>query len=142
MNKSGQSFFELLVAVAIVSITLIALVSLATKSVSNSTYSRDKTLSTRYTQEALEWLRGERDKDWNSFYSKATGGSGSTYCMSDVGAGLQTGSCPMIPDTTFTRTITLISPGINSVEAIVTTSWEGDTGLHDTTISTVFTDWD
>ena len=49
-NILGQSFFELLVAIAIVSVTLITLISLSTKSVANVDFSKNKNLDTQFTQ--------------------------------------------------------------------------------------------
>jgi Tfp pilus assembly protein PilV len=141
MNKSGQSLFELLVAIAVVGITLIALIGVSVRALGNSTYSRNKSLSTRYTQEAMEWLRKERDADWDVFYTLASGGAGNMYCLSDIGTGLTTGTCAQISGTVFTRSVILIATGANSVEALITTSWQGDTGMHNTNMSTIFTNW-
>src|SRR3989304_3557712 len=82
-NREGQSFFEVVLALALVSIILIALVTLATISVRSATFSRNKNLATRFSQEAIEWLRGQRDTGWSDFFARSSP-SGATWCLSTL----------------------------------------------------------
>ena len=66
MNE-GQSLYELVVAIAIMALFAMAVVSLATSSIQNSTYSKNQSLASSYAQEATEWLRGQRDANINNF---------------------------------------------------------------------------
>ncbi len=77
--ERGQSLFEVFLSLAIVAIIIVALVILASNAIRNSTYSKNKTLATRYSQEAMEWLRGERDASWDNFSDKAL--AFSYYCL-------------------------------------------------------------
>lgn len=61
----GQSLFEVVVALEIVALVIIALISLSSSSVSNTSFSKNQTLASRYTQEAIEWIRGRRDMGWD-----------------------------------------------------------------------------
>lgn len=138
MNK-GQSMFELLVAVFVVGITLVALVSLTSKAVGNTTFSRERTQATRYTQEAVEWLRAERDQDWGAFRDRATA-SGRNYCLQTLS---WSSGCSPINGTALTRGVTLIynSANPNTVEARVVTAWSDSAGVHESRVTTYFTNW-
>ena len=59
-SNSGQSFFEVIIALALVSIVLVSLVMLAAVSVRTTTFARTKNNATRLTQEAIEWARSQR----------------------------------------------------------------------------------
>lgn len=79
-NKFGQSLFELVVAIGIVGLVLVAIVSVATISVRNTTFSKEQSLASRYTQQAMEWLRGQRDTDWDDFKGRGSA-SGTTLSL-------------------------------------------------------------
>ena len=67
--SSGQSLFEVVVALAISTLVIIAVVSLAALSIRNTDFSKNKTLASKYAQDATEWLRGQRDADFDAFAS-------------------------------------------------------------------------
>ena len=148
--QSGQSLFELVVAVSVVGLTLVAILQLVSTSISNNTFSEDRTRATQYTQEALEWARAERDRDWGEFTAQAGTGVGNTHCIATLPAdvnglsGTECGAEEFITDTILRRQITLIyDPGIdqNSVDVRVVTSWEDSDGVHESRISTYLTNW-
>ena len=70
-SQSGQSLFELVVAIAISALIIVAMVSLAVNSIQNSNFAKNKALASSYAQEAMEWLRGQRDSGVDAFISKA-----------------------------------------------------------------------
>lgn len=136
----GTSLFELIIATLVVSIVLIALVSLATKSVSLTTFSRDKTRANRYAQELVEWLRGERDAGWNAFVGRA---GTARWCMTSLAwtQGSTCGSGNVISGTPFTRDLNLTITGGNTVTAVVSIKWQDQSGVHETRTTNVYTDW-
>ena len=153
-GERGQSLFELVVAIAVSAIIIIALVSLATLSIRNSTYSKNKALAANYAQEATEWLRGQRDNNTDVFFTDASNNtaiSGSGYCLSTLALGTlissisTPGKCAaLVENTTFTRyTIltTTTQSGKTVVEADVVVSWSDAQGFHEITSATNFTDW-
>jgi Tfp pilus assembly protein PilV len=140
----GQSLFEMIVAVLIVSLVMIALVSLSTKNLSLTAFSRNKTLANRHSQEALEWVRGERDKSWNSFVGRSSAG-GSNWCVSTL-SWATSGACgsgSSIPNSTvpFLRNLTLRTSAANTIEVTVVTSWVDGSGTHESRASTTLTNW-
>ncbi|SRR4030043_248599 len=137
---SGQSLFEVVVAVGLSALILTGVVSLAAGSIRNSSYSRNNAQATKYAQEALEWLRGQRDADWDAFATHSlTTGNPTDLCSSPMGWG---GTCP-IPNTIFSRNVILTTDSGNSdiIDAVVTVSWSDAQGTHQVKSNTRFTNW-
>jgi len=145
MNK-GQSLFELIVAVGVAGFVLISLMSLAVRSVANSTYSKNKSLATRYTQEGMEWLRALRDADWDDFVSLA---SRPRVCLNSLSANPPSGSCgsSTISGTVFSREVDFVhnsgsASNPETIEVTITTSWIGSSNKRQQSqASTTFTNW-
>ncbi len=141
----GQSLFEVIFALAIAAIVLIGVVSLAASSVRNSTFARNKALATRYTQEASEWLRGQRDANpWAAVIAASSPDPGTTWCLVDLSAGLTSPAptCGVITGTIFTREVILKElPNPNEVEVTVTVDWTDSKGIHEVRTVTILTNW-
>jgi type II secretory pathway pseudopilin PulG len=139
----GQSLFEVVVAVGVFALVIAAIVGLSTSSIRNTTFSRNNALATRYSQEAVEWLRTERDTDWVAFHDRI---AASPYCLSDL-SWVNTGGCDSLNEldavayTIFFREVDLSEDTPTSITATVTTSWTDSQGTHQVETSTVFTDW-
>ncbi len=136
----GQSLFEVLFAVAVATIILVGVVSLSTTSIRNTSYSNNNALATKYAQEAVEWLRGERDADWSAFYNESSP-AGNTHCLGELS---WTAACP-IPNTIFSRDvfldrITTADPD-DAIEAIIEVIWQDAQGEHKVRTVSRFTDW-
>lgn len=146
VNNSGQSLFELMMAVFVISMTLVTLLSLVSTSVSNSTFARDRSQAVRLTRAASEWVRSERDDNWNLLTSRASE-AGTTYCLVDLSAWPTSGECTdgqLVSGTKFTREMTLIyDPDVDdtTVEARIVTTWEDSTGIHESRTITRLTNW-
>ena len=144
----GQSLFEVVVAVAISALVVVAIVSLAVNSIQNSDYSRNKTLASTYSQQATEWLRGQRDTDPDAFFGTYTMFlAPSGYCLPTLAwtpsvADAVHGCTAKIPGTVFTRWITF-NRTIETklvVETDVTVSWSDSQGIHEITNATNLSD--
>ena len=146
MNKlktiKGQSLFEVVVALGVVTMIIVAIIILATNSIRNTTYSRNKTLSSRYAQEAVEWLRNEREKGNSAFLLNI---AVPIYCFDNL-SWTNAGVCDA--DETIAGTIlkreayfsTSLLSGKNIVEAVVVVSWDDSQGYHEVRNTTNFTD--
>ena len=155
--EAGQSLFELVVAVAVSALIISALVSLATLSIGNSIFSKNKALAANYAQEATEWLRGQRDNNADTFFAAAvanTNNQGYGYCLTSLTSLVSlklvpniatSANCsPLTENSTFTRYVILTSSnqsGKTVVEADVVVSWSDARGFHEITSATNFTDW-
>ncbi|OGM04480.1 hypothetical protein A2129_01745 [Candidatus Woesebacteria bacterium GWC1_42_13] len=140
--KKGQSLFEVVIAVGVMGIVISAVVALAATSIRNSTFSRNNSLATRYAQEAIEWMRGERDASWVTFYNYSIV-AGNMYCL-DTLSWAKARPCnagEYLSATILTRRVifSVISP--TDVEAEVTVLWTDSQGTHQVATSTVYTDW-
>jgi Tfp pilus assembly protein PilV len=143
--ERGQSLFELVVAVAVCALIIIAVVSLTVNSIANSNFSRNKALAATYAQQATEWLRGQRDSNTDIFISNAENMSINPMCLNDLTswslAPCTAGST--IAGTPFTRqvTFTVSSPGgKNIVETDVAVTWSDSQGIHEVINATNFAD--
>jgi Tfp pilus assembly protein PilV len=139
----GQSLFEVVMALAIVTIIAVGIVSLSANSIRNANYSRDKTLATRYSEETIEWLREERDTDFTIFISRI-----GTWCLPSLDwSSSSVGTCSSgeeITNTVFKREVTLLSSLISGktvIEATVKVYWEDSRAVHEVKTITNFTDW-
>ncbi len=147
MNEKGQSLFEVVVALAVVTLIIVAIVNLATNSIRNSDFSRDKTLAARYSQEALEWLRGQRDTNFASFEANVlASGSDTPRCFAALNWTLL-GACEpsqVIVGTKFRRegyfNIDQLS-GKTRIEATIVVHWSDAVGDHEVRSTTRLTDW-
>lgn len=143
-NQKGQSLFEVVVALAISTMVIIALVALAASSIRNANFSKNKTIASRYAQEATEWLRAQRDADPTAFALK-TG----TFCMQTLSFDVA-GSCnaDMMISDLFNREVTLTSSIVsvggvdkNIITADVAVTWKDVQGDHEVKSTTEFSDW-
>lgn len=143
MNEKGQSLFEVVVALAVITLIIVAIVSLASNSIRNSDFSRDKTLATRYSQEASEWLRGQRDTNFTTFANNALT---TTWCFQTL-TWTSVGPCgvsQVISGTQFRREgyfNTSQLGGKTVIQATVRVYWSDATGDHEVRNSTNLTDW-
>jgi type II secretory pathway pseudopilin PulG len=128
---------------------LVALASLATLSVKNANQARSEAQAARLGQELIEWLRNERDQNWNTFISNAT--SSQQRCM-PVTSWTQSFAGPCNSDNlisnTFKREVVFFpvqdtnSDGLADTLVItISVSWSDKQGVHETKNITRFTHW-
>lgn len=126
-NDHGQTLIEVVVALSVLVIILLAVVSVLSKSVKNAAYSRNYSLATGYTQEAIEKIRLYRDQhNWATFL---------TDCNNIPGL--------VVPPAPFTRATSCSCTGTPTDTCEVTTSvsWTDSTGTHRSESKTNFTNW-
>lgn len=141
-HDRGQSMFEVLLALFIITMIIVAVVVLSTKSIANSLFSRSKTQASRYSQEAIEWLRHERENNSAAFGVVTNTG---TYCLTALNFS-NTGTCAaneLITDTIFKREVNFSTNLVASktiIIATVITSWQDPRGYHEVRATTEFSD--
>ena len=144
---TGQSLFEVLFAITIAAVILIGLVALTTSSIGTSTASRNQSLAIKYSREAIEWLREEREVGWTTFAAYASE-TGSTWCLPNL-SWANPGECgstsaDMISGTNLFREIVLTSdsdadPKVIQIELAI--EWSDSKGVHIERTITRFTYW-
>jgi|SRR3989344_2483630 len=155
-NNSGQTLLEMVMALAVVGIVLVALVSLSTRSLGNTTFSANKSRATRLTQEASEWIRAQRDADWANLSGRVTAGGEQVYCLPNLVWPGGTGACDpntqkvkdnSNDDTEFVREVTLRgmdtdgAPGLDTVSVGVVTYWFDGVGTREARTTTLLSNW-
>lgn len=150
-NNSGQSLFEVIIALGLVAMIITAVVGLATSTVRNSTFSKDNSVVTKYAQEAIEWIRQQRDtEDWATFVTHTTRvhlGTLSWTVTNDTVSGTSYSrtvafTCERYDVVSGTKT-TLVCPDTttNSVGVKVTVTWADGQGVHSVSVPTTLTSW-
>lgn len=135
----GQSMFEVVMALFIMALIIVGVVFLSTNSIANSAFSRNKTIAGRYSQEAIEWLRGQRDSDPTLFKTNAVG----TWCLSSLSFSSHSACGSAIGSTIFKRQVAFTEDTTTLktiIKAEVTTSWDDSKGTHQAKSTTEFTD--
>jgi type II secretory pathway pseudopilin PulG len=149
-GESGQTLVEILVAIAMVVLVLVAVVGRSVDSVRNSIFSRNEILATRFAQEGIEWGRSQRDRlGWNAFVA-ALDSYPVTYCVLDLSQKIEdltSGACTgTISGTVFTREVSLsyqdeASPLGDYIDLSVTVNWTDRIGDHTSNLGTRLSQW-
>ena len=122
INEKGQSLLEVLVALAIVVIVILALVGVTTVSIRNATFAKNRALATKYAQEWMEEARKSRDEDSISFFI-----DGSCYVSDTPGIFSRVRTCALDGDTmTVEVTVSWSEGGVSHKSELVThlTNWK------------------
>lgn len=139
MKTQGQTLFELIIAMGVAVLILAGIVYIVTTSIRNSTFAKNQSEATRYSKEAQEWLRAERDDDWDTFSGKI-----GTWCLDTLSwpsASLACGASEVIPGTIFRRQVAISTVDDNTVGVLVETSWDDPSGFHKVSNETRLSNW-
>jgi Tfp pilus assembly protein PilV len=144
-SSLGQSLIEVLAALAIILLVIVALIRATTISMKSSDFSKTQVLATSYAQEAIEWVRAERDRDWDNIADRA----GSTFCLNSESLSDWPSSSLCSGDEEyglagrFKREVTLTAVGGegNRVEVKVILSWQDASGEHQSQLTTYLSNW-
>lgn len=134
----GFTLIEVLVFISILALFFISAAAITISSLRFMQVNQHKILATRYAEEALEWLRAEKEEDWPTFQAAATG----TYCFNTLDWNT-TGPCPNVfgSPSIFKREATFNSQG-SQITAVITVSWEEVGNHYQVPIRTVFAPWE
>ena len=147
--KKSFSLIEVLVFVTILSLFLVIAAAVVTVSMRQNTLRINTLRATHYNEQLLDWIRNEKEVDWNAFALKAGNGM---YCFEsdnmlwpDFGV-LTKDDCPSTLGTMYKRyakfVTTLLSGAPNQVEVTVYTEWQEAGNTHSTQLQTVFSVWE
>lgn len=146
-----------MIALAVVVVVITGIVKAVTTAIKNSTFARNKSEATRYAQEALEWVKTERDKrSWggtDGFTSKALSLT-SDSCMPTLAWPTSPSLCDTgsdsnkIQNTVFFREIKLLDTNSTSCDSSDTSCnitvevfWQDSDTTHTSTLETRVTSW-
>lgn len=136
----GTSIIEVVIAAALISVTVISALSLSNHSQKQNTYARGLAEASKYTAEAADWLRTERSElGWATIAAKVEDDDAvgdSIYCLNVLPSTLNetdftdliASTCEessFIPGTIFQREIRLTppAPGSSILQATIVVTW-------------------
>lgn len=127
MKKKSFTLIEILVFTTIISIFFIAAMSVTVFFLKNIKTQQYKIIATHLLKEAIEWLKYEKEFDWNTFALRdVNNGLGTTYCLNDLswnsqGSCFQTFGSPLI----FKRELIIkkLNNPVTKIELTITVSW-------------------
>lgn len=124
VNKSF-SLVEVLVFIAVLGLFFVAALSVATFNLKNMKIQEHKILATRYAEEAVEWVKQEKEDDWSVFIIR---GSliGITYCLNSLNWSNLPNPCDYSLGTIYKRELVIKNSGlpVNQVETTITVYWQ------------------
>lgn len=148
-NEGGFSIIEVLIFTLLSSMVLIALSYATLVAVRTSQSSQNKTLSTRFVQQAQEWLKGQKEVDWSVFVSTLEVG---TYCLNTIPDDIAEIVTLLNPCATtdftlsnrFKRELVITSKNVSDTEIAYTvfTYWYEGKVLNRTQVSGLFALWE
>lgn len=139
-TKIGFSLIEVLVFASILSTFIVFAIAVTTVSLRNMKINEHKILATRYSEELMDWLRGQKETDFNSFASARASSGGITWCFNSTPISAWpslSGACGAAFDglvpAIYKRQVVLKSngsPSVVSVTVSIQAQWNEPTGLH------------
>lgn len=130
MNKKYKLSFtliEILVFVTILTLFFLTAIVVTTYFLQTIKFQQYKIVATHYAEEAMEWLKSEKEKDWEDFSSHDISGNGTTYCLNDLNFNVLS-SCEnySLGNSLFKRELLIKNIGspVNQIEGIVTVYWK------------------
>lgn len=147
IKLSGQSIVETVIAAALISVAILASLSLSVYSQKQSTYAKNLAEATKYASQGADWLRSQRTLlGWEAMST-----SSGPYCLNAFPASpsdftsLAAGACAAgthIDSTIFTRQINVDNSNLASgtLKITVAVTWQ-DSTTHTTSLETELTKW-
>lgn len=140
--KRATSILEVVIATAMISMAVIAALSLTTKSQNQNAYARRSAEASKYATQVADWLRGERT---NLGYATLASVSG-TYCIVTLPSSFTNlptpGDCAptALINNIFKRSIVLDNSTPGKILAKIEVTWE-ETTTRSTVINVELTQW-
>ncbi|MBP9669992.1 hypothetical protein KBD75_01175 [Candidatus Woesebacteria bacterium] len=123
--RRGTSIIEIVIAAALISISIIAALSLTNQSQKQNTYAKGLAEATKYANQAADWIRNERNNlGWATLNTIDNG----SYCLSDFPSDftqIEAGECgatDYIPNTKFRRNVE-INKTVDTINLVITIIW-------------------
>lgn len=123
--KKGTSIIEVVIAATLISVAIIAALSLTNQSQKQNTYAKGLAEATKYATQVADWIRSERDRlGYATLYSVDDG----VYCLNSLPADytvMEVGSCgdnSFITNTIFQRELNLTKTA-DAINIVVTMTW-------------------
>lgn len=147
-KSSGFTLIEVMFFVLFVSLIFIGLIFTSTVSIRNNRVSEHKIIATHYAEELREWLRGQKELDFQTLFNKASD-AGITYCFNGAIASWPSfGSCSgsYSLNSEYLRQVVLTritdSVGNSQVRADITVSFKDGPNVISAKDNALFASWE
>jgi len=153
-KQQAFSLIEVLVFVSILSMFFVLAAAVVTFSLRDMKINEHKIIATQYADELMEWLRSQKEVDWETFYTKADI-NGLVYCFNEQVTSvtnitdLISGDCGAVYDgiegqspEIFKREATLTTEGLDQVNVLVEVEWKELGNSYKVPIKSVLTLWE
>lgn len=148
-NKQSFTLVEILVFLTILSLLFITAAAITTYSLKSLKMQENKIIAANYANQLLEWLRGQKENDWNQFTSKSST-IGTIYCFNDNlslnSNFLTSGPCANYTlDQRYKREVTLTNLTNNpttQIKVSIAVKWEEGGNIFKVPIDTIFSIWE
>lgn len=125
--KKSFSLIEVLVFTTVLGLFFVAAISVTTFNLKNMKIQEHKILAARYAEEAVEWLKQEKEDDWSDFVTH-TG----PYCLNSnslswpISVSCSPSAYSLGTPAFFKRELSITGSGspVDKVETTVTVSWQ------------------
>jgi type II secretory pathway pseudopilin PulG len=139
----GFTLIEVLIFITLIPLIFIAVSYITTYSLQNTKINQNKILATHYAEELKEWLRGEKEEDWNTFATVANMGN---WCfnnepITDWDSHSRCGSSYGL-NNLYKRDLTLTKDSDTQATAKITVEWKENNNTYKIPINTVFSLWE
>lgn len=155
MRKSF-SLIEVLIFISILSVFMVTSASIITVSMHQNSQQISKLKATHYNNQLIEWVRTEKEVDWNNLVAKASSlPNGFVYCFCSETMGWTPASdkadcCPVLLLGQFKRYLILKTSAYaptgftatTQVEASVYTDWQEAGNSYSTKLHSLFSPWE
>jgi Tfp pilus assembly protein PilV len=155
-KQKGFTFIEVLIFTAIISFLFISMTSTVISSLQRMQVTEHRLYANRHAEELVEWLRSEKEADWEAFVARDTGnGSGTPYCFNDqlnfldpapVWPAVTLENCTYTgvgtPPLIYKRYAQLTAENLNQVNIEIVVEWREGNKYYSVPINTVFTNID
>lgn len=128
-NINGFSLVEAMVFISILSVFFISSMTIVVFILRNMKTQQYKILATRFAEEGIEWVKQEKEDDWQLFSLRDdSGGPGTNYCLNSLNWATKT-DCNDVydlgPPNIFKRVLVITNFGspTNSITTKLTVSW-------------------
>lgn len=120
MGKNAFSLIEVLIFVTVLALFFVVAAAVTSTTIRNMKINEHKTIATHYADELTEWLRYQKESDWNSFSSLS-----GQLCFGTDLTSYPLGTSPICSiniDQIYTRSATFTTSD-NSVQVEVNVEW-------------------
>lgn len=137
------SLIEVLIFVSILSLFFITAATITTASLRNMKINEHKIIGVRFGEELLEWIRGEKERDWEAFLNLAGPGN-KTYCFNTALLSIPLeGACSGYDlNGIYKREAVLSAQSSSQVNVSITVEWKELGSTYRTSLTSSFTSWE